>query len=850
MKKSKSLEVFQKEVHNKYLVFNTLFSRLPYDKVNKIGILMPFLYDYSSVRFKNSDQPSKILDDFFSKYTEIKDDNEKIDLLFRFIKYIERQVVLFDSLEDASFDKLNSMTGKGSIQYLKDLASQTEKTEELREKIRNFRTKLVFTAHPTQFYPNNVLRIIHELQVASKINDIAAIDEFLHQLGITPFINSEKPTPIEEAQSIIYYLRHVFYPVLNEIHNKIYTEILPEDEFKPVIELGFWPGGDRDGNPFVTAEVTKKVAQDLRSNILKCYYNHLKEVRRKLSFKEVYPLVQKITNRVYNNMFGLENDLTTEVLLDELVNIRAILIEKHNGIFLEKLDAVINSVKTFGLYFASLDIRQDSSIHAKVMQEINVAKGISSKPYDEWSAEEKLKFLTEYDYSFDENDFDNELSKDTFRTVLLIKELQRTNGEKSCNRYIISNSTSEFSVLEVLALFRFCGYTPEEIKVKIVPLFETVEGLTAAEGTMKTLYELPYYKNHLNVCENFQDIMLGFSDGTKDGGYLKANWGIYQTKETLSLLSKKYDVKVVFFDGRGGPPSRGGGKTHQFYASQGRDIANHEIQLTIQGQTITSMFGSRAQAQYNFEQLLTAGISNDVFHSVQGELTKENVDLINKLSEIGLERYLELKNHPLFISYLEQNSPLKFYGSANIGSRPTKRTEGKKLELKDLRAIPFVGSWSQIKQNVPGYFGVGSAIQQAINDGQLDDLIAMYNNSLYFKTLIQNSMMALSKSNFNVTNYMKNDPTFGEFWTILKDEYDLSLKNMLLISGQQTLMEDEPVNKASVEFREKIILPLLTIQQFALRKLNEDLLDEDRKVYEKMVTRSLFGIINAGRNSA
>ncbi|MCB9203265.1 MAG: phosphoenolpyruvate carboxylase [Flavobacteriales bacterium] len=851
MHKSKKLQLFHQEVHQKYLVYNTLFSRLPYDKMHNIGTLMPFLYDYSKSSFEENKNPIDIVKEFFEKYTTITDKKEQIDLLFKFIKYIERQVVLFDSIEDASFEKLFPKKGKGTLQYLVDLASQTGKTEELKDKIRHFKTKLVFTAHPTQFYPNTVLRILHFLEEKSKENDIAGIDELLQQLGKTPFINRVKPTPVEEAQSILYFLRHVFYTVVNEVHTKIYSEILPDDEFKPVLELGFWPGGDRDGNPFVTCDVTTKVAQELRSAILKCYYNHIKEVRRKLTFDTVHEMLQELQSKVYNNMFALENDLTTHSLLQKLYDVRKVLVERHNSIFIEKLDSLIQSVKTFGLYFASLDIRQDSSIHEKIMQQINQKNNISEKPYSEWNDDEKLDFLLNYDYSFSEDDFEDELTIDTFKTVQLIRELQQKNGERSCHRYIISNSTSQFSVLEVYALFRFAGYEPGDIKVNIVPLFETVQGLSNSKEAMKALYELEPYKKHLKRRHNFQDIMLGFSDGTKDGGYLKANWGIYETKEILSNVSKEYGIKVVFFDGRGGPPARGGGKTHQFYASQGQDIANHEIQLTIQGQTISSMFGSRVQARYNFEQLLTAGISNDVFHEIQGELTEENRKLIQELAEIGLKKYLDLKTHPLFTPYLVDNSPLKYYGSTNIGSRPSKRSSGGEMNLKDLRAIPFVGSWSQIKQNVPGYYGVGTAFQKAIDEGRLEELKNIYSNSLYFRTLVQNSMMALAKSNFSITNYMKNDPKYGEFWQILYDEYKLSLKNVLLISGQESLMDDEPVNKVSVEFRENIILPLLTIQQYALESLKRNDLDEqERKVFEKMVTRTLFGIINAGRNSA
>lgn len=344
--------------------------------------------------------------------------------------------------------------------------------------------------------------------------------------------------------------------------------------------------------------------------------------------------------------------------------------------------------------------------------------------------------------------------------------------------------------------------------------------------------------------------MLGFSDGTKDGGYVKANWEIYEAKEKLTRISKKNQIEVIFFDGRGGPPARGGGKTHQFYASQGPTIANNEIQITIQGQTITSMYGSRSQAMYNFEQLLSAGIINDVFQDDKSIINKQERNLIEELAEEGVKKYFELKEHPLFVPYLENKSPLKYYGLTNIGSRPSKRSSGKKLTLSDLRAIPFVGSWSQLKQNVPGYFGFGTALQKVIDEGRLEDLKLLFENSLYFKTLMENSMMGLTKTYFPLTYYMKKDPEYGQFWQILFDEYKLTVKNMLLVSGQDKLMENEKLSKLSIDYREHIVLPLLTIQQYALQKIEETTDEQLRLVYEKMVTRSLFGNINASRNSA
>ena len=228
---------------------------------------------------------------------------------------------------------------------------------------------------------------------------------------------------------------------------------------------------------------------------------------------------------------------------------------------------------------------------------------------------------------------------------------------------------------------------------------------------------------------------------------------------------------------------------------------------------------------------------------------------MTNLAELSYQAYNEFKNHPKFISFLENMTTLKYYSKTNIGSRPSKRNDSKELNFSDLRAIPFVGSWSQLKQNVPGFYGVGTALKSYEDKGEFDKVISFYNNSKFFRSLIENSMMAMKKSFFALTKYMEKDPEFGEFWSIIHNEFLLSKRLVLKLANQTELMQNYPQGKASIEVREAIVLPLLAIQQFALKKVKE-LKDQENvnkellEIYEKIITRSLFGNINASRNSA
>jgi phosphoenolpyruvate carboxylase len=469
------------------------------------------------------------------------------------------------------------------------------------------------------------------------------------------------------------------------------------------------------------------------------------------------------------------------------------------------------------------------------------------------SEKEQLSLLAQVKGTIDLSIFKDRDVLSTLNTIKAIKTIQESNGERAANRYIISNNQTALNVMQLFAMLKLVAFE-DDLTVDIGPLFETITDLENAHVVMEKLYEIPAYRAHVAKRGNRQTIMLGFSDGTKDGGYLMANWAIFQAKERLTEISRKYKVMAIFFDGRGGPPARGGGKTHQFYASLGPTIEDKEVQVTIQGQTISSNFGTLDSSQYNLEQLLSSGVYNSLSET-DLSLSEENIAVMDKLAKSSYETYSQFKSHPMFLPYLARMSTLKYYAKTNIGSRPSKRGKSKELVFSDLRAIPFVGSWSQLKQNVPGFFGVGSALKRYEDAGEFTKVKTLYNESSFFKTLIENSMMSLSKCFFDLTKYMADDPEFGEFWNIIYTEYETSKRLILKLTNYKVLMENEQSGKASIDVRESIVLPLLTIQQYALRKIQElekaEPRDEEQiKIFEKIVTRSLFGNINASRNSA
>ncbi|MGQ1909940.1 phosphoenolpyruvate carboxylase [Marinifilum sp. RC60d5] len=846
-------EKFQNEVELKYKLYNSIFLTLPLEKIHDTGILIPLLKDECAKGLNEGKSPVEILDQFFSKQTEFTTEKEQTDFMFRVISYIERQVVLLDALEDAAFLKLYDPEGRGKLEAIRNRLSGEQSRSKMSEALKSIGVRIVLTAHPTQFYPSAVLAIINDLIEAIQVNDLLRIKLLLTQLGKTPFFKKEKPTPYDEAKSLTWYLENIFYHSASDLYSKLMKEVDdPEQHTGNVISFGFWPGGDRDGNPFVNTDTTLAVADRLRYILFSNYHKDIRVLRRRLSFKGVYELVLDLEEKILESLNTTDSSkqLHEKEILDSLSEIEQLLLKDHDGFFVDLLRDFRNKIKLFGTHFACIDIRQDSRIIKKAFDLLCETAPELKHANIKFTFEELTKLKTKVSgFKTDDN-----VLSDTLNIFQSIKKIQSRNGEAACNRFIISNCRAADDVARVFAMSKMLAWQ-NQVPMDIIPLFETIDDLEQADKTMRKLYENPEYAKHLLSRNNKQTIMLGFSDGTKDGGYFSANWNIYKAKENITKLSREMGITVAFFDGRGGPPARGGGNTHKFYSSLSNNIENQDIQVTIQGQTISSKFGTEDSAKFYQERLISAGLENRLFNDESKQLNKQDRQIMEKLSGYSLEEYERFKTSDKFVPYLEKMSVLKYYGKANIGSRPGKRSQSDKLNFEDLRAIPFVGAWSQMKQNVPGFFGVGSSLKRIEEEGEFEACQKLYKKSLFFRTLVENSMQSISKSHFKLTQYMKRDSEFGTFWKWIYDEYQLSIEMLVKVSNQSQLLEKSLVLKDSIKLREEMVLPLITIQQYALIKIraleqNNETKHTKYSILQKLVIRSLYGNINASRNSA
>ena len=842
-------QIFDEAVGNRYHIYNSLFLKLPFQGITRTGTLLPLLLQRCEEAFAKGKRPDDIINEFFKDFASGLSEEEKHALLFDFVRYVERQVVLFDSVEDAAFSEVQDLNGAGTVSALMLRIKAEGREQELREKLEKFSVRVVLTAHPTQFYPGTVLGILTDLEQAIRMNDLNEVNTLLHQLGKTRFFKKNKPTPFEEAVSLSWFLENVFYSSVIEIIEKLCNGLsvnMAEWKNHRLFTVGFWPGGDRDGNPFVTSDTTLQVAMHLRARIIRNYFNEIRQIKRRLTFPGVDDIIQRVEQRLLANIQNRpEGYSIPDELLSDLLSARNLLQTKHDGLFVDLVERMILKVKVFGFHFAGIEIRQHANRHSALW------KNLVGAGYDDLSDEQKIqKVLQEDKFEFSS---EAEIAEDV-AAFTAIRDIQKLSGEAACNRYIISNCGAASDVIHVFSLARKFSSIQisgeaQVLNLDIIPLFESIDDLAHAHQVMDELFKIKSYRGHVLTRGNRQVIMLGFSDGTKDGGYLRANWSIFRAKEELTKICRDHGITAVFFDGRGGPPARGGGNTHDFYASLGPTIESQEIEITIQGQTISSNFGRKNSCTYNLEQLLSAGIEQEVFGS-RTAFSAEEKQLMETLAENGYKAYLDLKTDPDFVSYLEEVTPLPFFGETNIGSRPVKRSKETKLRLEDLRAIPFVGSWAQMKQNIPGFYGVGTALSKLTGNQSVTIFQNLYKQSLFFRTLLGNSMMSLTKTYYPATSHLKDDPQFGRIWNKMFREFELTRQMLLQVSDMSQLMAGSPAGRQSIRMREQIVLPLIAIQQYALIRLRGRQGDSTADPYRKLVIRTMFGIVNAARNSA
>ena len=652
-----------------------------------------------------------------------------------------------------------------------------------------------------------------------------------------------------------------------------YKKLLRENSIDLVnetpITMGMWIGGDRDGNPFVTADTLKLSAMKQCELIITYYMNQLDILYRTFSMssqlikesddlrlladksndssvyrekeyyrKAIYYIREKLSNTekyLLNNVDNDEKYLTAEELEQDLLIIKNSLLE-NNGDTLIKgdLEELLSAVKIFGFYLASIDMRQDSSVYEACVAELLKSANIENN-YSELSENEKcdllLNILKKDPRPLSIND-ENKQSEELKKELLIFKtarELKDKLGNNIIKQNIISHTTSISDLLELAIMLKEVGLVGSDFaRLQLVPLFETIEDLENSYEIMDNYLALDIVKNWVKDNKDYQEIMLGYSDSNKDGGYLSSGWSLYKAQQDLSSLGNKHGVKITFFHGRGGTVGRGGGPSYDAIISQPLGSVQDRIRLTEQGEIIAAKYGNKDAAYYNLETLFSAVIERMNADMVNIDIRDipEIKDMMDEIVEDSYKTYRKLVfEDPNFYNYFFEATPIKEVSSLNIGSRPASRK--KITDIGGLRAIPWVFSWSQSRIMLPGWYGVGTAFSNFINkeSGNIDKLRTMYKDWPFFTSLLSNVDMVMSKSDMEIAkeyaNLCKDDKTKEVYNKILR-EWKLTKQVVLDISEHKEFLEDNTYLTKSLENRLQYFNTLNLLQIELIRRAREE----------------------------
>ena len=792
----------------------------------------------------------------------------------------------------------------GKLSTTIDLVAEKENAAEILEHLN---VVPVLTAHPTQVQRTTMLDLTNHIHVLlRKYRDVRMgllneqkwhnnLRRYIEIIMRTDMIREKKLKVTNEITNVMEYYNSSFLQAVTNLTEE-YERLAKQhgiDLKNPTpITMGMWIGGDRDGNPYVTAETLKKSALTQCEVIMNYYDTKVANLYREFSLStgivKVSEAVQEMAYLSEDNSIYREKELyrrafyyiqtklknTKTYFIDQiktephyhkieefkhdLLAIKQSLLEnKGEAMISGEFTELLQAVEVFGFYLASIDMRQDSSVHEACVAELLASAGIVEH-YSELSEDEKCHVL------LNELLYDPRILSATHakKSALLQKELKIFQtarelkdklGDAVIKQTIISHATSVSDLLELAVMHKEVGLIDKEFaRVQIVPLFETIEDLDNSYDTMKKYLSLPIAQKWIASNNNYQEIMLGYSDSNKDGGYLSSCWTLYKAQQQLTAIGDEFGVKITFFHGRGGTVGRGGGPTYEAITSQPLRSINDRIRLTEQGEVIGNKYGNKDAAYYNLEMLVSATINRMITKKKSDTSTSNRYEhIMDQVVEGSYQIYRDLVfGNEHFYDYFFESSPIKAISSFNIGSRPAARKTI--TEIGGLRAIPWVFSWSQSRVMFPGWYGVGSSFKEFIDENPEENLAflrKMYKNWPFFQSLLSNVDMVLSKSNMNIAfEYAQlcEDKEVQEIYYTILDEWQLTKNVILAIEDYDDLLEENPYLRDSLDYRMRYFNILNYIQLELIKRQRRGELSSDE---ERLIHITINGIATGLRNS-
>lgn len=817
-----------------------------------------------------------------------------------------------DSTLDATWLKLNE--GNVGAEAVADVLRNAEVAPVLTAHPTETRRRTVFDA---QKWITTHMRERHALQSAeptartqSKLDEIEKnIRRRITILWQTALIRVARPRIEDEIEVGLRYYKLSLLEEISRINRDVAVELRErfgeEVPLKPVVKPGSWIGGDHDGNPYVTAETVEYSTHRAAETVLKYYARQLHSLEHELSLSDrmnkVTPQLLALADAGHNDVpsrvdepyrravHGVRGRIlattaeligedavegvwfkvftpyaSPEEFLNDALTIDHSLRESNDVLIADdRLSVLISAIESFGFNLYALDLRQNSESYEDVLTELFERAQVTAN-YRELSEAAKLEVLLKelrsprplIPHGSDEYSEVTDRELGIFRTA---SEAVKKFGPRMVPHCIISMASSVTDVLEPMVLLKEFGLIAANGDnprgtVDVIPLFETIEDLQAGAGILDELWKIDLYRNYLLQRDNVQEVMLGYSDSNKDGGYFSANWALYDAELQLVELCRSAGVKLRLFHGRGGTVGRGGGPSYDAILAQPKGAVQGSVRITEQGEIISAKYGNPETARRNLEALVSATLEASLLDVSELTDHQRAYDIMSEISELSLKKYASLVHEDQgFIDYFTQSTPLQEIGSLNIGSRPSSRKQTSSVE--DLRAIPWVLSWSQSRVMLPGWFGVGTALEQWIGEGEqatqrIAELQTLNESWPFFTSVLDNMAQVMSKAELRLAKLYADlipDREVAErVYSVIREEYFLTKKMFCVITGSDDLLDENPLLARSVQRRYPYLLPLNVIQVEMMRRYRKG--DQSEQV-SRNIQLTMNGLSTALRNS-
>ncbi|MBV9583197.1 MAG: phosphoenolpyruvate carboxylase [Chloroflexi bacterium] len=755
----------------------------------------------------------------------------------------------------------------------------------------------VLTAHPSEARRRTLL---HHLELTSQLIDqlddprasrrdrdrvLDALRARITLIWQTAEARSERPSVLDEVQSVLYVLGGTVYDVLPNVQRAVDSAIraaLPSDaSLAPGVHVRFgsWVGGDRDGNPSVTSDVSRAAARLARSAILRRYREDVQQLGRELSISShlvgCSPALQASLDRdraelgvqavaqwrdePYRRKLGLiaerlrraeAGGVGAYASADELVDDLQLVVDSlqafagqriaHGGL----LD-LRRRVEAFGFSLAELEVRQHAARHAAAVAEllaISGQPGYLDMPETDRMAALEARLDADAPLALPPEALTAE-TREILDTFQAIRDIQQLNGPTGAQTCVISMARAPSDALAVLVLAREAGLLDgDTCRLDVVPLFETISELRACGHILARMLASPPYRRAIRARGDRQQVMVGYSDSNKDGGYLAATWNTYRAQQDLAEAAAAAGIDLVVFHGRGGAVGRGGGPMYRAIMARPAAAASPSFKITEQGEVIFARYGSLAIAQRHLEQVVHALLLSSLHGSVS-DVAQEWIEVVDQLAERSRAAYTHFtRDVPEFMAFFLAATPFPELATLNLASRPVSRMARTELpDLEDMRAIPWVFSWTQARINLPGWFGLGTALSERIDAGGLEELQRMYRTWPFFASAIDNAQLSLGTADVPTGRRyaaLASDDVRGVFSAIL-GEYELAVECVLAVTQQHELLERSPVLARSIKLRNPYVDALHVAQLALLRRFRAG--DPDAEVLDA-IHHSINGI--------